>query len=107
MDFEDVLTRGDPGNPKIEDRTGRYGPWTELVQELAAGDHDQAERIFGWPLRVALDAFRRLMKEQALLDYRHRFLCWCVLAPHAAKGSRPRPPQVPDILRGRRTDGHT
>ncbi len=26
----------------------------------------------------------------ALEDYRHRLLCWCVTAPHAAKGSRPR-----------------
>lgn len=45
------------------------------------------------------------MKTAALEDYRHRLLCWCVMAPHYAKGSRPRPPAVPEILRGRRRDG--
>ncbi len=46
------------------------------------------------------------MREQALEDFRHRYLCWCVLAPHSAKGSRQRPPAVPEILRGRSSDGH-
>lgn len=45
------------------------------------------------------------MREQALADYRHRFLCWAVLAPHSAKGSRPRPPALPEILRGRQSHG--
>ena len=107
MDFDDVLRRGDPEPQGQPGAPGRYGPWTELVRELAAGDHDRAERIVRGPLRVALASYRRLMREQALEDYRHRFLCWCVLAPHSAKGSRPRPPAVPDILRGRSTDGHT
>ena len=106
MDFDDILRRGDPDHREQPGTPGRYGSWTELVRELAAGDHDRAERIVRWPLRVALASYRRLIREQALEDYRHRFLCWCVLAPHSAKGSRPRPPAVPDILRGRSTDGH-
>ncbi len=93
---EAVPTEGQP-----ERDAGRYGPWTGLVLELAGGDHDDAERIVRWPLRVALHAYRARMKMLALEDYRHRFLCWCVTAPHAAKGSRPRPPEIPEILRGR------
>ena len=106
MDFDDVLRRGDPEHDgESEGEPGRYGSWTELVTELAGGDHERAERIFRWPLRVALRSYRRRVRELAMEDYRHRLLCWSVLAPHTAKGSRPKPPALPDILRGRPRHG--
>jgi hypothetical protein len=46
------------------------------------------------------------MRNRALDDYRFEHLCWCLLAPHVAKGSRQRPPQLPAILKGQTRHGH-
>ena len=76
--------------------------WTELGRESGSGYPGEA-------MPDPLATFRQPKSkkaEQALADFRHRYFCWCVLAPHSAKGSRPRPPAVPEILRGRSSDGH-
>jgi hypothetical protein len=40
----------------------------------------------------------------ALEDYRHQLLLWTIVAPHAAKAQRPKPPALPAILRKERRD---
>ena len=107
VDYADVLKRGGPQAPGGDrgggdSKPGRYGDWTPIVLELAAGDHETAEAIFRWPLRAMLDHYRVKAREAAVADYRHRLLCYAVTAPHFKRGSRPRPPAVPDILKGGR-----
>lgn len=105
MEFRDIL-RVDPDlEQEPREKPGRYGHWTDLVQEIADGDFDRAARILRWPLRSALLCYRRRMKTLAVADLRHRWLLWAVTAPHFAKGKQPNPPEIPEILRGPRSDG--
>jgi hypothetical protein len=39
------------------------------------------------------------MQTMALEDYRHQLLLWTIVAPHASKSQRARPPSIPAILR--------
>ena len=45
------------------------------------------------------------MKTLAVADLRHHWLVWAITAPHFAKGKQPKPPEIPEILRGPRSDG--
>lgn len=105
MDHSDILRSGD-GPAAGDALEGRYGAWQALVVELGAGDHDRCQAVLRWPLRAALEALRRDLQQVALDDFRFRMVCWCLTAPHTAKGSRPRPPEVPQLLRGRPPHGH-
>jgi len=51
-----------------------------------------------------LDHYRTIAREQAAEDYRHRILCYSVVAPHMKRSQRGRPPPLPEILKGRVVD---
>ncbi len=59
----------------------------------------------GWPLAEALEAYAQRQREEALTQYRHEQLVWAMVAPHATKGRRARPPALPRILRQGRRPG--
>jgi len=72
-----------------------------MILELAGGDPDRAERFYRLPLTVLLDHYRILARTAAEEDYRQALLRHAVVAPLYRRGSRPKPPALPDILKGR------
>lgn len=50
-----------------------------------------------WPIREALEAFRMLLRREALRDYRHRVKVFASQAAWLPKGTRP--PELPAILK--------
>lgn len=85
---------------EAQELDGRYGQWAGMVRAVAGFDHDKAQRILGWPLSEALEAFEDVLRRDALAQFRHEEQVWALLAPHVPKGSRKRPPERPPILRG-------
>lgn len=79
-------------------RRRKWGPWSDLVVELAGQDLDRVDRVLRWPIREALLVYLRRLQDQALEDYRFRRLEFCILAPHKKRPGKP--PEVPEILKG-------
>ena len=96
LDFPEVFE--EPARQRSERAPDRYGRWGGLVRALAGHDHEKATRVLRWPLRETLHAYRNLMREHALADYRHRVTVWAITAPYIKSADR-RPPALPRILR--------
>ena len=78
-------------------RRRRYGDWHEVVWALADADHERAERVWRWPAREALEAYRRRARVEALKAWRHDMLLWTL---RTLWGGQERPPEVPPALKG-------
>ena len=68
------------------------------MRELAGYDYDKYQAVLRWPLREAFEAMAQHLRKQALDAYRHEYIVWALLAPHAKK--QPKPPELPPILKG-------
>ena len=79
------------GEPHREERGRDYGPWGELIRELAGWDVDRYDVVARWPLAEALIAYERLLGQQALPQFRHEQSLY-------AAGSLKTSPKLPSIL---------
>jgi hypothetical protein len=72
------------------------------VREVAGHDYDKARAIGFWPALELLEAFESHLRRRALAEFQHATLVWTTGYPSVvmfAKVKRPKPPDVPPILR--------
>lgn len=79
-----------------------FGAWGSLVLELGDGDLEKSRRVFRWPIRFALESFRRISRDRAEEAWKFDLLLYYLRAPHQSRAQRGRPPEPPAILRKRR-----
>lgn len=103
--FSDILRAGPARKEEGDDE--QFGAWSGLVRGIANHHYDRALAVFQWPLKDALLAFREVVHEQELTQYRFDYLIWTLRAPHVKKAENaPKVPlwmqawSTPKVIRG-------